>query len=440
MLKLYVQGGGRQLRQKGPLFALITGFVLVLAGIGMASLTDIAGHFAAPAIAALQARGLLHGTGANRFEPDGPLTRAQVAKLFVNGLDQEADATLLSGYASRFVDIPQGHWATGFVEVLAEMGIATGYPDGTFQPDRLVTRAELTVMLVRAAGLEAETVGLRQATLPYVDGDQVESWARRYVAVAQRQGLLQGFPDGSFRPGAIITRAEGALIMTRLMMMRGSLFYVAGTLVATDEAKLVIRDALGRERNVALAPDTVVYRGGVQVRVPEMQVADQVWVVADPDGVARFVEARYHAVEGKPLAVTGQRIRYRLPESGAEREAILEPGALIFMNGRPAAPAALARAERLSLVLNQATGEVRIAEGMAIDVTGLLIGVDVAKRLVHVEDGEDSRALPMAPDAIFFLDGRRVDPDEVFLHGEMVAALDETGKVIYAEVTGAIEE
>lgn len=175
--------------------ALIGAAVLTLAVATPAAalLTDIGGHWAAPLIGALQARGIVSGDQFFRFNPEAPLTRAQLSKLLVTGLGSVDDAHLLAGYPSRFNDVPKWHWANGFVESLAESGAVQGYPDGTFGPEESVTRAQLAVIFVREAGL-ADQARLRQfEQTGYADDGTVPDWARGSVQVAQIVGLLEGF-------------------------------------------------------------------------------------------------------------------------------------------------------------------------------------------------------------------------------------------------------
>lgn len=424
----------RPLRRNWQFFILVVGVIMLMAGIAAATLSDIAGHYAASAIAALQARGVLHGTGAERFEPDAPLTRAQMAKLLVSALDQGADARLLSAHDSRFTDVRRTHWAAGFVEALAEMGVTNGYPDGTFRPEGMVSRAELTVLLVRAAGLEPQTLGLRQADLPFTDASLVAQWSRGHIALASRQGLIAGLPDGSFRPDAPVTRAEGALILARLLMARGSLYHLSGTLVRISEDALTVRDPLGQEHQVALTGETVAYRGGIPVEPSALQLADQVWVMMGSGAGARFIEARYQAVQGELVEVTTRSVRLIPDGTTTATEVLLEPGALIFVNGRPASSNDLRAAQSVYLALNRATGEARVVDGVHFELSGTLIGVDSEARRVVLQTDTGVRDLLLAPDAVLVAEGYRVTLEELTPDDRLLIALRPSdGSVSYVE-------
>ncbi|MFS0724274.1 Ig-like domain-containing protein [Paenibacillus sp. 1P07SE] len=94
----------------------------------------------------------------------------------------------------------------------AHMAYIKGYPDGRFGPERIVTRAELAAMLSRLLG---DQVQARPAT-DYSDLSDAH-WAAAYIADMQALGLMQGYPDGSFRPDQTIRRAELATVASRLL-------------------------------------------------------------------------------------------------------------------------------------------------------------------------------------------------------------------------------
>ncbi|HYF92451.1 MAG TPA: putative Ig domain-containing protein, partial [Symbiobacteriaceae bacterium] len=86
-----------------------------------------------------------------------------------------------------------------------------GYPDGAFDPERSITRAEVATILARVLELTVETVGQH----PYPDVTP-GSWFTGYVTAVTNAGLMQGYPDGLFRPNSPITRGEIATVVARL--------------------------------------------------------------------------------------------------------------------------------------------------------------------------------------------------------------------------------
>ncbi len=109
-----------------------------------------------------------------------------------------------------FSDVPSGYWAKDPIEYLATAGIIGGYPDGTFQPDKNLTRAELCTLLVKAKGISVSS--LRRAVFPDVPAS---NWAAPYIKEAVDLKIVSGYPDGSFRPNNPLSRAEAIIIIAR---------------------------------------------------------------------------------------------------------------------------------------------------------------------------------------------------------------------------------
>ncbi len=127
-------------------------------------------------------------------------------KFAVFGVDQPAQSPVPKPPAS-FRDLA-GHWAEAAIRQAVQAGIVSGYPDGTFKPDRTVTRSEFAVMLMGA--LKPQT---GKAALTFTDKEQIGAWALDAVAQAVEAGMIAGYEDGSFRPDAEITRAEMAMML-----------------------------------------------------------------------------------------------------------------------------------------------------------------------------------------------------------------------------------
>ncbi|WP_019639227.1 PQQ-binding-like beta-propeller repeat protein [Paenibacillus fonticola] len=108
-----------------------------------------------------------------------------------------------------------GHWAESYIQRAASKGIVSGYPDGSFEPNRPLTRVEFAVMLAGALKLEGEA-----AALAFTDHDQIGEWANQGVAQVLQAGIIKGYEDGSFRPNTHITRAEMAAMITRALQLQ----------------------------------------------------------------------------------------------------------------------------------------------------------------------------------------------------------------------------
>ena len=108
-----------------------------------------------------------------------------------------------------FTDVTSAHWAFASVERAAELGIVTGYSDGTFQPDAPVTRAQFVLMLWRLCGKPAATKAASFA-------DATASWYQDALSWAVENGYVNGLSDTRFGPDAPITRQQATAILFRL--------------------------------------------------------------------------------------------------------------------------------------------------------------------------------------------------------------------------------
>lgn len=114
----------------------------------------------------------------------------------------------LSALAQNFPDVPEGSRFAGAVYYLRDKGIISGYPDGTFKPDQTINRAEALKIAMLAAG--DETGETAPASFPDVSS---EDWFYDYVQVAVTRGIVEGYEDGTFKPGNNINIAESMKIV-----------------------------------------------------------------------------------------------------------------------------------------------------------------------------------------------------------------------------------
>jgi hypothetical protein len=99
------------------------------------------------------------------------------------------------------------HWAVDRINDLVNRGAIKGYPDGTFQPDTTITRAEFTTVVVKAFNL-TNTDGKSF-------GDTSEHWAKDYIATAAGAGIVGGYNDSTFGPNDPVTREQMAAIVVK---------------------------------------------------------------------------------------------------------------------------------------------------------------------------------------------------------------------------------
>ena len=151
--------------------------------------------------------GYVSGMGDGTFNPTGATTRAQFAAMIANAMGYEADPDV----ESMFPDVADNYWGKAAINFCYENGIITGYEDGTFQPEKTITRQEAAAILNNAFEL-AEKYGISTELFP--DNGAIADWAADHVYAAKAAGLMKGDAGtGNFRPTSTITRAEAASIM-----------------------------------------------------------------------------------------------------------------------------------------------------------------------------------------------------------------------------------
>ncbi|WP_341281142.1 S-layer homology domain-containing protein [Paenibacillus sp. FSL H8-0537] len=129
-------------------------------------------------------------------------------KFAVLVVDQSTGLPVSEGTTPAELSDIAGHWAEASIKQAVKDGVVNGYVDGTFKPGKTVTRAEFTVMLMKA--LNAQEEG---AELTFTDKADIGAWAQAAVAQAVRAGIISGYKDGTFQPNANITRAEMATMI-----------------------------------------------------------------------------------------------------------------------------------------------------------------------------------------------------------------------------------
>ena len=138
--------------------------------------------------------------------PEGDITRAEVATIFFRLLTDESRDEFWS-QTNDYTDVDADAWYNNAVSTLSNAGILNGYEDGTFQPDGNITRAEFATITARffEATYEGEDLF----------SDIAGHWAADYINQAANAGIVNGYPDGTFRPQQNITRAEAMTMVNR---------------------------------------------------------------------------------------------------------------------------------------------------------------------------------------------------------------------------------
>ncbi|MDD4189427.1 MAG: S-layer homology domain-containing protein, partial [Eubacteriales bacterium] len=174
---------------------------------GVSPFSDIGSHWASESIIMLNVQGVILGYPDGSFKPDHPITRAEFITMLARALEYDLD----SGIA---FDDTEGHWARDYITAARNRNIISGYNDNDneFGPDQMITREEMLKIISLALGLPEEDSGSG-----FTDEADFSEWARKYAAAAKTNGIIRGYPDGSFKPKAYLTRAEAAIVIVNAL-------------------------------------------------------------------------------------------------------------------------------------------------------------------------------------------------------------------------------
>ena len=141
-------------------------------------------------------------------KPGSSITRAEVATIFFRLLTEDV-RTANSTQSNSLSDVSRGQWFNHAISTLSSMGIVKGNPDGTFDPDAPITRAEFAAIAARFDDKNTNTTSNFS--------DIASHWAKDEIGVAANKGWINGYPDSTFRPDQYITRAEAMTLVNRVL-------------------------------------------------------------------------------------------------------------------------------------------------------------------------------------------------------------------------------
>lgn len=151
-------------------------------------------------------REVLDGYTDGTFRPNGKITRAEFAKMLCLAMGWE----IKNPEKASFPDVAKSSWAYKYIETGATHGVLDGYKeDGTFRPDRFISREEMAKIIAMTLTLPGADSALK---------DIDTSWAKEFIKACNQAGIINGYPgDNTFRPKNHTTRAEAAAMIARML-------------------------------------------------------------------------------------------------------------------------------------------------------------------------------------------------------------------------------
>ncbi len=152
------------------------------------------------------------------FKPNHTITRAEVAAILARNLGYEASAVPA---VSSYRDVRDSHWAKGAIEFVKGLGLMQGNEKGWFLPDAPISRGEMAAIASRYKKLDTTAI-----TSGGGFKDTAGHWAAKDIEAASKADIINGYEDGTYRPGGSLTRAEAVKVANRLFG-RGPLYGVS---------------------------------------------------------------------------------------------------------------------------------------------------------------------------------------------------------------------
>lgn len=163
-----------------------------------------------PALSSVDHYAYMVGYPDGMVHPEWQITRAETATIFFRMLTDESREDFWS-QVNPYYDVLPEDWFNNAISTLTNAGILNGYPDGNFVPNGNITRAEFAAMAVRFFTDEKEDV--EEDAFP----DIADHWANYEINLAYAKEIIEGYPDGTFKPDQEITRAEAVTIVNRVL-------------------------------------------------------------------------------------------------------------------------------------------------------------------------------------------------------------------------------
>ena len=176
-----------------------------------AAFTDVEDDWARAGICRMAEAGIMNGTSPTTFSPGAATTRAMLVMVLYRLAAANTQAA-----SAPFPDTALGTWYTDAVDWAAKNDIVRGYPDGTFLPDRPVTREEAATILYRYYASGGSS-GLTETLSAFTDAGSVQPYARDAMRWAVQNGVINGMSPTTLVPQGAATRAQLAAILARIV-------------------------------------------------------------------------------------------------------------------------------------------------------------------------------------------------------------------------------
>ncbi|MBD2863348.1 S-layer homology domain-containing protein [Paenibacillus oceani] len=294
-------------RIKGSMFkklsVLSLSFAIVTGGAGTAqaygSFSDVsADSWAYKYITKIAALGIAEGDDAGNFNAEAPISHqeAVIMALRFMGYDQVPDANGNDSFPHK-----ADEWADDWAEFAASAGllVASEENETGYWGREQASREWIVKLVIRVLGEQQTADTLAASPTRFADDNEISAQSRGYINAAYQMDIIGGFPDGTFQPQAMVTRAQMAAILgnAEKLMAQPANRAIRGKVIGYSPKEIEVISSGGAAEAYTLSPNAVIY--GSEGLGSEPHIGENVLVIHN-NGLAYFVEASAVSEEALP--------------------------------------------------------------------------------------------------------------------------------------------
>lgn len=432
--------GVEEVRGRKPIAAaLMVFFLLSLASPAAAApFKDVAtNHWAYRDVMKMYAKGVVAGYG-EEYRPNESISREQTVVMLIRalGLAGEAQSETFPANFRNPEAISKDFRA--MIALAVNKGIVAGPDVLDFRPRDPAKRYEIAVFIARAMGFDGTVSG--SIVLPFTDtkllNDQA-AWAVPYVAYVYNQGIMAGDAGGAFRPLDQVTRAEMAVLLSRVdakvMKLTGNTIRGEAYSVSPLANSILVQDGTGQIVTVPVSAEAAIFKNKQPVSLQDLRKGDKLEVIKNSQGQAVFVEvipAEEFSYQEAEVTGTIETVTKSGTVSISVRTAtglstyILDSNVQVTVDGLAASVHDILAGQEVKLVVRGSTVVKVESRNVAREITGELVSVNTGLYpQVTILDSRNNRVTySLRSDGRVYLDNTLADPDAL-VPGQQVKAL-----------------
>jgi len=420
--------------------------------------------WAVPYVEKMSLMGIVKGKSETIYAPNDPVKRDEIITMLVRlmGLEEQTEGKILPASFSKPYSVP--NWAKPYVAMAIEKGLITGQDLEDFRAEDDAKRYEVAIFAVRAMGLENEAQSRKNVNLSFTDTYSIPLDARAYVEICVEKGIINGFPDKSFKPNDKITRAQAAKVLFTVAKYLPPYNFITGTVEEVDSTLLpsvTVKLENGGLETYTVDNKTSIYKedesGALSsISLSGIKVKDKVNIIPDGTKKALYLEivssqttpgVEEPEIQGTMIEGTikdvdsNQKIITVSKKSGQDTILSIQNQTKIYIDGISASWSDLAVGQPIKLWVS-GTQVTRIeVQNIDREVTGILRTIIPASNLLVIENekNDEKESYMISPNVKVTKDDKRADIYDL-RSGDMAEIIIAGSKVVEITAESAEKE